>query len=247
AVLRSGDAALADFWRARVALFIDRAAGWYVAVRGGGRSTETLVFALGLAVAGWFVATLVGWSAYGARKPFVGLSLAGLALAVTTFYGQVAPHWAVFFFGLAITAGTYLTHIYREQDWEQRGVDYPDEVRTDIILYSAGISLALMSLAMAIPAINLRAIAEAFQRQESVAAAEQLAERAFAGIAPPRTDEGTTGGGGLPRSFLIGGGPELFETVAMTATWRSETPVDLSAYHWRSTSFDIYTGRGWQR
>lgn len=247
AVFQRGDAAVAEFWKARAALFFDRAAGWLVAVRSGGRSTETVVFALGLALAGWMVATLTAWSAYAARRPFIGLTLAGLALAINTFYGQSALYWAVFFFGLAITAGTYLTHLYREQEWERLGIDYPDEVRTDLILYTAGLSLGLMSLAMAIPAINFRAIADIFQRQDAVVAAEETVSRAFAGIAQPRTDEGTTSTGGMPRSFLLAGGPELAETVVMTATVRSQSAVDLSAFHWRSISFDVYTGRGWLR
>ncbi|MCB8936308.1 MAG: hypothetical protein H6663_12645 [Candidatus Promineofilum sp.] len=246
-VAQAGTAAVSDFWRIRLALFGDRAAGWLAAVRGGGRSTETVVFALGLALAGWWVGALLAWSAYRARRPFLGLTLAGFALAANTFYGQSPIYWAVFFFGLAITGGVYLTHLYRELDWQRRGIDYPAEVRSDLLIYAAGLSLGIMSLAMGIPAINFRALAETFQRQEAVVSAEQTLARAFAGVAQPRVDEGAAGGGGLPRSFLLGGGPELAETVVMTATLRPDTPVDLSPYHWRSVSFDVYTGRGWTR
>lgn len=246
-VFERGVAAIGEYWRIRVALFVDRAAGWLSAVRGGGRSTETVVFALALATAGWFVASLLAWSVYRARRPFWGLTGVGVALALNTFYGQAGLYWAVFFFGLAITAGTYLTHLIRELEWESRGIDYSSEVRSDLLIYTAGISLGIMSLAMGIPAINFRAIADAFQRQEAVVAAEQTMARAFAGVAPPRTDEGSSGGGGMPRSFLLGGGPELAETVVMTATLRADPPADLSAFNWRSVSFDVYTGRGWQR
>ncbi len=246
-VAQGGTAAVVEFWRIRLALFGDRAAGWLAAVRGGGRSTETVVFALGLALAGWFVGALLAWSAYRARRPFLGLTLAGFALAANTFYGRAPIYWAVFFFGLAITGGVYLTHLYREREWQRRGIDYPAEMRTDLLIYAAGISLGLMSLAMGIPAINFRALAEAFQRQDAVVEAEQTLARAFAGVAQPRVDEGATGGGGLPRSFLLGGGPELAETVVMTATLRPDAPVDLSSFHWRSVSFDVYTGRGWTR
>jgi len=246
-VFERGVAAIAEYWRIRAALLVDRAAGWLSAVRGGGRSTETVVFALALATAGWFVAALLAWSVYRSRRPFWGLTLVGIALALNTFYGQAGLYWAVFFFGLAVSAGTYLTHLNREMEWESRGIDYSSEVRSDLLVYTAGISLGIMSLAMGIPAINFRAIADAFQSQEAVVAAEQTMARAFAGVAQPRTDEGSTGGGGMPRSFLLGGGPELAETVVMTATLRAASPADLSAFHWRSVNFDVYTGRGWQR
>lgn len=246
-VFGGGWPALADFWRIRAALFVDRAAGWLAAVRGGGRSTETVVFALLLALAGWTVGALLAWSAYRLRRPYLGLTLVGLALAANTFYGRAELYWAVFFFGLAITAGTYLSYLYREMEWEAGGMDYSAEVRTDLLIYAAGLSLGIMSLALAIPAINFRAIAAAFQSQEAVVTAEQTLSRAFAGVAQPRLDEGAGGGGGLPRSFLLGGDPELAATVVMTATTRADPAIDLALYHWRSVTFDVYTGRGWQR
>ena len=247
AIAEQGSAAVLDFWQIRLALLADRSAGWLATVRSGGRSTETIVFALGLAIAGWIVGVLVAWSAYRLRRPFLGLTLAGFALAANTFYGQTSLYWAIFFFGLAITAGTYLHHLNREVSWESRHIDFPSDVRTDILIYTAGISLGIMSLALAIPAINFRAIAEAFQRQEAIVAAEETMARAFAGVTQPRMDEGATGAGGMPRSFLLGGGPELAETVVMTATLHSDPGLDLSGFHWRSISFDVYTGRGWRR
>jgi transglutaminase-like putative cysteine protease len=250
AVVRGGEGTLSAFWRLQWALFIDRSAGWYQAVTSGGSSTETVVFALLLALSGWLVAVLLAWSAYRIHKPYVGLTAAGLALAANTFYGSAGLYWAAIFFGLAVTAATYLHYLYREIEWERGGVDYSAEVRLELLTYAAGISLGIMSLALGVPSINFRAIAEVFQRQEAVVAAEQTLARAFAGVQQPRVDEGLAGGGGLPRSFLLGGDPELTETVVMTATIRPEAGVsaaELGAFHWRSISYDVYTGRGWAR
>jgi transglutaminase-like putative cysteine protease len=250
AVLRGGHGTLLEYWRLRGALFIDRTAGWYQAVSAGGRSTETVVFTLLLALAGWFVAALLAWSVYRARQPYMGLTAVGLALAANTFYGRAGLYWAAIFFGLAVTVATYLYYLYREIEWERSGVDYSAEVRLDLLTYAAGISLGIMSLSLGIPSINFRAIAEVFQRQEAVVAAEETLARAFAGVQQPRVDEGSATGGGLPRSFLLGGDPELKETVVMTATIRPEPSVgagELSSFHWRSISYDVYTGRGWRR
>ena len=247
-----GDAAeIAGYWTRQLALLADRATGWSKAVAAGGRSTETVVFALGLALAGWFVAAFLAWSSFRLGHPYWGLMLAGFALAVNTFYGQAPLYWAVLFFGLAVTAATFLNYLHREDAWERAGVDYSSEVRLDLFFYAAGLSLGIMSLAMALPAINFRAIADAFQRQEAVVAAERTLERAFAGVQQPRTDEGALGAGGLPRSFLLGGDPQLTMTVVMTAS--VALPVGappnalLAARNWRSVSYDVYTGRGWAR
>ena len=250
-VARQGAAEIAAYGARQLALFADRTAGWVTAVAGGGRSTETVVFTLGLALAGWFVAAFLAWSSYRLGRPYWGLTLVGAALAVNTFYGQAPLYWAVLFFGLAVTAATFLNYLHREAEWERTGVDYSAEVRPDLLVYAAGVSLGIMSLAMALPAINFRAIAEAFQRQEAVVAAEQTLERAFAGVQQPRTDEGAIGAGGLPRSFLLGGDPQLAATVVMTAA--VALPADLppgaalTARNWRSVSYDVYTGRGWAR
>ncbi len=250
-VIRQGAAEIIDFWARQLALLADRVTGWATAVAAGGRSADTAVFTLGLALAGWFVAAFLAWSSFRLGQPYWGLTLVGLALAVNTFYGQAPLYWAVLFFGLAVTAATFLNYLHREAAWERAGVDYSSEVRLDLFFYAAGLSLGIMSLAMALPAINFRAIAEAFQRQEAVVAAERTLERAFAGVQQPRTDEGTIGAGGLPRSFLLGGDPQLAATVVMTASL--SLPADLppgamlSARNWRSVSYDVYTGRGWGR
>ena len=250
-VARQGATEIAAHGARQLALLADRVTGWATAVAAGGRSTDTAVFTLGLALAGWFVAAFLAWSSFRLGRPYWGLTLVGLALAVNTFYGQAPLYWTVLFFGLAVTAATFLNYLHREAEWERAGVDYSSEVRLDLFFYAAGLSLGIMSLAMALPAINFRAIADAFQRQEAVVAAERTLERAFAGVQQPRTDEGAIGAGGLPRSFLLGGDPQLTATVVMTATLRLPAGVPpgalLSARNWRSVSYDVYTGRGWAR
>jgi transglutaminase-like putative cysteine protease len=78
-------------------------------------------------------------------------------------------------------------------------------------------------------------------------------ERLFAGVRQPAGSDSSTGDvglaagdggspGTLPRSFLLGAPPELYETVVMTATTQGTT---LRTNHWRGVSYDRYTGRGW--
>ena len=92
---------------------------------------------------------------------------------------------------------------------------------------------------------------ESTDTQEAVVAAERTLERAFAGVQQPRTDEGALDAGGLPRSFLLGGDPQLTTTIVMTATVTLPAGVPpnalLAARNWRSVSYDVYTGRGWAR
>ena len=242
-----GPEAIAGYLSLRAALFLDSAAGWFAAVFRGGRSTETVVFALGLALGGWLTAVFLAWSVYRMRRPFLGLTLAGLALLANTYFGRAGLYWVAIFFGLALTAGIYLTHLLREEEWEARDIDFPADMRTDLLFYTAGLSIGVMALAMVIPTLNVRAIADTFRNHETVIAAEQALDRAFGGILPPRPATGTSRGEGLPRSFLIGGDPDLADTVVMTATYHADPAADLSAFHWRYASYDEYIGGGWRR
>ncbi|MFO7663202.1 MAG: transglutaminase domain-containing protein, partial [Chloroflexota bacterium] len=253
--------AIFEFWNRQLALLFDRVSGWVVAVSGGGSSTETIVFVIGLALATWLIAAYLAWSVYRQHRPLAGLTVVGLALALNTFYGQSGLYWVVVFVGLAVTSATYLDYLYREDEWERKGVDYSAEVRNDLLVYAAGVSIGIMAVAMAIPTINIQAIARAFQSQQSIVQAEETLGRAFAGIniarVSPRIpiDEGATNTGQIPRGFLLGNAPELTETVVMTATLYFEggRPVvqginnAIDRTHWRSVSYEVYTGRGWQR
>jgi transglutaminase-like putative cysteine protease len=84
-------------------------------------------------------------------------------------------------------------------------------------------------------------------QQESVQQAEQALERAFAGVRQPNILSELPGDGNgtgvLPRSYLLGNAPELYETVVMTAVVTPQPPANIT--HWRALSYDVYTGRGW--
>ncbi len=50
---------------------------------------------------------------------------------------------------------------------------------------------------------------------------------------------------GLPQQQLIGAGPELGDEVVMAVTVSDPAPTD-GRYYWRSSTYDIYIGRGWE-
>jgi transglutaminase-like putative cysteine protease len=250
-----------QYLRQNGALFIDRVGSWFTAVFSGGSSRETIIFALGLGLAAWFLAAYVAWSAYRQRQALLALLTMGTALAVNGYYGQASLEWIILFVGLAtlLTAVLHLANL--EQTWNRNHVDYSDQIRFDLILHASAIGLILLALSMALPGISISKLAEAFQNQPAVQAAEQTLERVFAGVRPPRgpaPGPDSVGGSGLmPRAYLLGNPPELSETVVMTAVvslpgprLRGDAPPSLNDpwlnnRHWRALSYNVYTGRGW--
>ncbi|MBK8900348.1 MAG: transglutaminase family protein [Anaerolineaceae bacterium] len=245
--LQGGWATLRPFWLQNGALFLDRVAGWGTAVFNDQRSEETIVFALGLALISYFVTAYASWQLFRHYRPFSGLLAMGLGLALNGYFGGGQIWWLGAFVGLTALLTAVMHHIALEDDWETHQVDYSDEVRTDLLLYAVPIAAVLLALALALPSFSIRRLVRSFQEQPVVQQTEAVLERAFGGVeaggGQPRGRDGVGGRGILPRDFLLGNAPELYETVVMTAVVQSD--ANLTGIHWRALSYDVYTGRGW--
>ena len=244
--LASGWEGLRQFWLQNGALFWDRAWSWGTAVSSGQSSQETVVFALGLGLASYFLTAFACWQIFRHYRPMGGLVSLGIGLALNGYFGGAQLWWT----GLFVTLASLLTAVIHftalAQEWDTNQVDYSDEVRTDLFIYAGVIAFLLLALATGLPRLSIRQLVSAFQEQPTVQQIESLLDRSFAGVQGSQQPKGADGVGGrgiLPREFLLGNAPELHETVVMTAVVQSE--ADLVGIHWRSLSYDVYTGRGW--
>jgi transglutaminase-like putative cysteine protease len=246
-ILRAGWGELRLYWLNQGALLLDRTGGWFQAVLAGNSSQETIVFVGGLGLLAWLLAAYAGWSAWRQKRPLLGLSLMGVAVAVNSYFGAEAIYWTAAFISMAGLTTAVMHYTNLEQQWQLSQVDYSPEIRTDLTAYAALISAGLLVLALLLPAFSISRLADFFLRQEAVQQAEQALTRAFAGVRQPAIrgalpgDAGSTGV--LPRSYLLGNAPELHETVVMTAVVTPQPPANVT--HWRALSYDVYTGRGW--
>lgn len=237
----------AAFFRQQWAVFLDRAGGWLLAVSSGGRSEETIVFAALLGLGVWLLAAAAAWAVYRQRRPLAALALLALALGCNGYFGGYEEQrwYAAFFAGLGALLVAALHFANLEQGWQQRRVDYSPEIRLELLTVAGGVAFMFLAASFLLPAINVREIARAFREWGAVQQTEETLERAFGGVRQPAGGRPryTAGGSGvLPRAFLLGDPPELYEEVVMTATLQ---PAHPAATHWRAASYDIYTGRGW--
>ncbi|MDT8306192.1 MAG: transglutaminase-like domain-containing protein, partial [Anaerolineae bacterium] len=237
----------AGYFRYQWAVLFDRAASWLVAVSSGGSSQETIIFAAALGLGAWLLAAYAAWSVYRQRRPLAGLVVLALALGLNGYFGGYEEHrwFATVFAGLAALLVAVLQYANLEFGWQQRSVDYSPEIRFELLATAAGVGIILLVTSFVLPALNVRQIARAFRELAAVEQTEETLGRAFEGVRPPqggRPGFAPGGAGVLPRAFLLGDAPELYETVVMTAT---VTPDHPEATHWRAASYDVYTGRGW--
>lgn len=257
-VLRGGAPAVRDFWLQNGAFFWDRMASWFVAVFGDGRSQETVVFAFTLGLGAFLLAAFAAWTTFRHQRPLPGLVLLGLALAVNNYYGTVEIWWTAFFIGIAALLTAVINVVRLEMEWNSGGIDYPEDVRLELAAYAALLATFILAFALLLPGFSISRVQAWFASLGPVSAAEETLEEAFGGVAVPRQSAGTgpggVGGGGLmPRQYLLGDAPELYETIMMTAVVSVESdgqsllapPALLRGAHWRALSYDVYTGRGW--
>lgn len=229
-------------------LLFDRLAGWWIAVSQGGSSSETLPFAFGLGLLIWFLAAYAAWSTYRRRRPLVALTLIALALALNGYFsgGEVPAWFTALFIALAVMLTAAMHFANLEQVWVEQAVDYSREIRVELLAVAAGVAVALLTISLFLPAIRFSALASAFQQSAPVEQAEDTLSRAFAGVRRPRREVVARPGGGgvMPRSYLLGNAPELYETLVFTASVQADAGDAYSGY-WRGLSYDTYTGRGW--
>ena len=184
------------------------------------------------------------WQTFRHHRPLAGLVSVGLALALNGYFGGAQIRWLGWFVGLAAMLTAVIHFAALADSWEIHQVDYSDEVKLDLYTHAAVLALLILSLALALPSFSIRQLVRAFQEQPAVQQAEALLERTFAGVEGNQPRRDAVGGSGLlPREFLLGNAPELYETVVMTAVVQSE--ASLAGVHWRALSYDVYTGRGW--
>ena len=113
-----GDApGLRAFWIENGSAFAERAGSWVTAVAVGGRSNETIVFALLLGLLVWFLAAYAGWRGARDGRPLPALLLIALALALNGAFSAAPLHWAAIFVGLAVLA----TAVFQEPPRNRRG------------------------------------------------------------------------------------------------------------------------------
>ncbi|MGW8252144.1 MAG: DUF3488 domain-containing protein, partial [Anaerolineales bacterium] len=180
----------------------------------------------------------------------------GIALAAITLnfvsghpYPLMIALMAAFFLLILVD------HSQRESGWNARGIDFSEELRIDLVFTGTFLSLGLVALAIIVPSVDIRnriEIINRFSREQF----ERLQPAARSLGLQPGIREGlggsTNAAGGLPRSHLLGSGPELSEQPVMRITVSIDDPLVQDSisgypvsYYWRSITYDQYTGSGW--
>jgi transglutaminase-like putative cysteine protease len=223
---------------------------------------DKIVLLLLIPLLAWMLGFFATWQIYRRRSALVGLLPSGLFVSIAAFYraGLATFYLIVFLFcTLCLVA---ICHLWAQRDrWEGDGVDYPGDLGSELVL-TLGPSLALLlAVAAFFPSIYPRPVSNAFWElmEEPWAEVESVAERLFGPIESgyPSAEGGAGSGGQLPRSHLLGAGPELSKAVVLYVKTNDPPPprpdqeqagtavVGPLPRYWRSETYTRYTGLGW--
>ncbi len=250
-------------WESELVLFA-RAYTWLSDVITGSPAFDPVATALVWGISVWVVSLWAAWIV--ARRDNVLLAIlpAGAVLSNALSYTGAKSGILIPFLGSAVILMAMQLHTTREKRWLATRVDFSRDLWAELLVTASVVSVILMLSSAILPAINLRKVVDFVEewreaRRQDVDDNEKVDQVAESlGLEPqpeprevPPIDQMRATG--LPRSHLIGSGPELSEQIVMVIS-TGELPVAPDdtllpftppRYYWRSLTYDHYSGRGW--
>jgi transglutaminase-like putative cysteine protease len=236
---------------------------WGRTAASGGVATDPIVLMLAASSLTWVLSCFATWQLYRHKAALVGLLPSGVAVTTIAFFGGGLTNFYLILYLFCTLWLIATTHLRAQQErWQRTGADYPGDLGMELIFTLAPALTLVLLLAAFFPVIGPRQVSEAFWKvmERPWSTVERASERLFGPIESsggPRGPGSPGSGGTLPRSHLLGGGPELSETIVLYVTTNDpvppppdpdapEKPMQTTPRrYWRSMTYDTYTGRGW--
>lgn len=234
-----------------------RAAEWLGAFFRAEPTYDPVAAALIWGVLLWLTAWWAGWWLRRQRDALGAVIPIGVLLGTVLSYAWGESFALVFLMGWSLALMAVVAHFMREQRWEAADIDYSRDIRAEVLGAAMAITIGLVLLALIVPNISVeRIVNQVRERMQSRSADSGAAAEALGVEQRPRPSRAPelarASAGGLPRRHLLGTGPELRENVVMEVRTFELPPMQslppgtrAPTYYWRSLTYDIYNGQGW--
>jgi transglutaminase-like putative cysteine protease len=238
---------------------------WAHTLATGGQNRDNIVALLLVSILAWTLALFATWQIYRRRSALVALIPTGILTATIAFFrGGVATFYLIVY----LTCTLWLVAICRlwtsKERWDEQNTDYPANLGTELLLSFGPLLTLLLVVAALFPVVYVHPVQDAFWRVMDApwSRVEDATEQLFGPIdasIPHGRAYGPGSGGEMPRAHLLGGSPEMADTLVLYVSTNDPPPpleeADTSTMggpsspyprrYWRGETYDVYTGQGW--
>jgi hypothetical protein len=201
----------------------------------------------------WVVLFSLGWLLRRKKHALVASLPTLILLSVVTGISQRNTTGLIITLTAILAMMVLIEQLKRESRWENLKIDFSEELRFDILTLTIPMVALIMVIASLVPRISFDQIRSIFDRTRRPAADSQVTFSESLGLeGAPVDDFASPSLAGMPRSHLIGSGPELSDIKIMEIDTgetfippQADPSTQLPTYYWFGRAYDVYTGSGW--
>jgi transglutaminase-like putative cysteine protease len=201
----------------------------------------------------WIVLFMLGWFLRRKKHALIASMPTLILLSIVTGVSQRNTTGLIITLSALLASMVLIEQLKRENHWETHSIDFSEELRFDILTLTVPTVALIMIIASLIPRISFDNIRSVFDRDDRAEADRQVNFSESLGLERAPDDDLTRPSRpGMPRSHLIGSGPELSELLVMEIDTgdtyvppQADPLTQLPTYYWIGRAYDIYTGSGW--
>lgn len=235
-----------------IEVILGRIQVWVVALASGQPVFDPVAAALVWSTLVWNIAGWAGWVVEARKNALLAVMPAVMLSLATLSYARRTSFVLYLILGSTLLLAAIVGLERLERVWDQQKIAYPARKGRQVGIAALTVSLLLVLLAALLPSISINRIADWFSSQGKPVPGQDSGLAKSLGIIPAVTSPPdafrTERRPGLPRELLIGSGPQLSKQIVMTVapeSLLSRTGEPL-IFYWRSFTYNLYTGHGWQ-
>ena len=213
---------------------------------------EAVAFAWGavLWVLGLYAGLVMRWTGAVLAALLPAGTVLGIALAYT---GAQSTVGLSVFLLVALLLTAVQAQYSNERRWADRAMIYAEDMRLDFFIAASLLVAGIVTSAYLVPQLQLGTAVRLFIDRAADSSTGRPGPDEDPGeviglprFTPPPPFFDQYRRGGLPRSHLLGAGPELADELALTVRVFGEEAPGGTRYYWRGLSYEVYTGPGWE-
>ena len=238
---RSGEYAVDQLWRERVADMVTRQIEFFIKVSNGNTNRDALIFVMHTTLVIWLLGFASAWWTFRSTRIWLVILPNALVMLSVIYYASPTLVWYLAAFSLVTMLYIAQTHLIENQrEWQRTNVRYGSSITGHFLRSSLLVALIVLAIVWRAPALPANAaVGDTINRvNEPWRAWRDGWQRWYSAL--NATAQGTAD---PYRDTLVLGGPRNpGETLIMDVYVEEELPY---AY-WRSTTLDFYEDGLWR-